>query len=687
MFTRSVPGLLLVLAAPIMLCACGDSGRTTASDGASASEGETPGGTTAGTAPTGTASEGVPTGTAGESLSATGSTTGDASTSSGSTGTASTVSSGSSTTGEELPACKEAPPPAMMGPFDASCVTEPQQGMFNPIVEWHKDTWAMGPAAKASYTTPVVVQVSDDNGDGKIDGDDMPDVIIVTFSASEAWLRAVSGDGSKELVSVLNNNLSSNTTLAAGDIDGDGVVEIVAKGGDQKIYAYEHDGTLKWTSASLGNNTGIYDSAVSISDMNGDGSPELICGRVILDNNGVIIGTGKYGLGRPSDNMNGSVSMSFAVDVDADGEQEVVVGNALYNIAGAEKWYNALSDGYPAIVDLELDGQPEIIVVSTSKIRTQRHVDGAVVWDVAVPGGRGGPPTVADFDGDGMPEIGVAAASKYTVFDTDGTVLWTATTQDASSAITGSSVYDFEGDGVADVVYADEINLYVFSGNDGTVKLKFTPHNSGTRVEMPIIADLDGDDQVEIAFVSAANDFGNYQGLTVLGDKDQSWRPGRKIWNQHAYHITNVADDGTIPKAAALNWLTYNNFRSGDLSANDGLAAPDLVMITPESCVSGCSGPDQLGLWVQLGNVGAAPLTAGADVEVYGTKLGVESLVTSVPFVDILDPGEYAPAFVIDIDTTDLDQIRLVAVAKEAECKVDADNELVLMPPYCTAPG
>lgn len=133
--------------------------------------------------------------------------------------------------------------------------------------------------------------------------------------------------------------------------------------------------------------------------------------------------------------------------------------------------------------------------------------------------------------------------------------------------------------------------------------------------------------------------------------------------------------------------MTYNNFRSGDLSANDGLAAPDLVMITPESCVSGCSGPDQLGLWVQLGNVGAAPLTAGADVEVYGTKLGVESLITSVPFVDILDPGEYAPAFVIDIDTTDLDQIRLVAVAKEAECKVDADNELVLMPPYCTAPG
>jgi len=25
--------------------------------------------------------------------------------------------------------------------------------------------------------------------------------------------------------------------------------------------------------------------------------------------------------------------------------------------------------------------------------------------------------------------------------------------------------------------------------------------------------------------------------VTVYGDKDKSWRPARKIWNQHAYSI------------------------------------------------------------------------------------------------------------------------------------------------------
>ena len=673
-----------------MLAACGDEARESASASASAgptsaaSTSETTAGTSTGTASASGTTDG--SATQGESMSPTMTpTTTDSGGGSSTTGGDPTTTTGDS--GGDLPACGDEPPPGFMGPVDPACATEPQQGMFNPVVEWHKDSWAMGASSKASVTTPVVAQITDDNGDGKIDPDDLPDVIFITYTDTSGWIRAVSGDGAKELLSISSPNFSRNQSISAADIDGDGIVELVTKADDQKVYAYKHDGTLKWTSASLGAHTGIYDSTVSISDMNGDGAPELVCGRAILDNNGVILGTGQFGTGKPANNDNADASMSFAVDLDGDGEQEVVVGNALYNMAGAAKWNNGLADGFPAIIDLELDGQPEIVVVYNGKVRTQRHSDGSVVWDVPVPGGRGGPPTVADFDGDGMPEIGIAGGSKYSVFDTDGAVLWSVTTQDASSAITGSSVYDFEGDGVADVVYGDEINLYVFSGNDGTVKLKYAPHNSGTRLEMPVIADLDADGQVEIAFVSEPYGGSNYQGLTVLGDADKSWRPGRKIWNQHAYHITNVNEDGTVPKQADLNWLTYNNFRSGDLSANDGLAAPDLVMLTPDSCVSTCAGPELLSLWVQLGNAGAAPLTAGADVEVHGTKMGVESLIKTVPFAEVLDAGEYAPAFSIEISTVDLEQVRLVAKAKEIECKVDPANEIVLKPPFCSVPG
>jgi hypothetical protein len=153
------------------------------------------------------------------------------------------------------------------------------------------------------------------------------------------------------------------------------------------------------------------------------------------------------------------------------------------------------------------------------------------------------------------------------------------------------------------------------------------------------------------------------------------------------HDITNVNDDGSVPAMAAPNWATYNNFRSGDLSAADGLAAPDLVLVSPEGCVNPCTGVNEVEIWVQLGNVGAAPLTAGATVEVYGTVMGTDSLLQSVDVPDVLAPGQFADAFGIVVDATGLDGIRLVAVPKEAECEVDPANEIVLMPPFCTAPG
>src|SRR6185503_13517821 len=77
----------------------------------------------------------------------------------------------------------------------------------------------------------------------------------------------------------------------------------------------------------------------------------------------------------------------------------------------------------------------------------------------------GGPPTVADFDGDGAPDVGATGAVGYVVFSgarmmnaaipDSGLVLWFKTTHDCSSAVTGSSVFDFNGDGKAEVIYSD----------------------------------------------------------------------------------------------------------------------------------------------------------------------------------------------------------------------------------------
>ena len=91
----------------------------------------------------------------------------------------------------------------------------------------------------------------------------------------------------------------------------------------------------------------------------------------------------------------------------------------------------------------------------------------------------GGPPVIGDFDSDGFPEIGVAGASRFRVFDLGCRgggmgceapfVRWSKPSQDASSRQTGASVFDFDGDGKAEAVYADECFLRIYSGTNGEV--------------------------------------------------------------------------------------------------------------------------------------------------------------------------------------------------------------------------
>ncbi|HFE44161.1 MAG TPA: hypothetical protein ENJ18_01530, partial [Nannocystis exedens] len=312
---------------------------TTATATATDSEGSAS--ATEGTSASGASdSEGTGTGTATE-------TGGVSATESGSSMTEGTATDTTTTGGAGF--CGDDPPAGYFGEFDSECKNEPQVGTFNPVIEWHKGSFEMLPGA-ASASAPIVVQLSDDNMDGMINDDDMPDVVYIAYSGNNGVLRGISGDGTTELVNVNSVGLDRNKAIAGADIDGDGIVELIASTVSREIIVFEHDGTVKWKSASLTPHVGVYEVAVAISDMNGDGVPELIAGRAILDNEGNLLGAGTRGIGA-APHQNGSASMSFAVDLDDDGDQEVVVGNALYNIAGGDIWYNGEADGYPAVGD------------------------------------------------------------------------------------------------------------------------------------------------------------------------------------------------------------------------------------------------------------------------------------------------------------------------------------------------
>lgn len=578
--------------------------------------------------------------------------------------------------------CEDQTIPGFAAPINEDCENEVETGTFNPVVEWRKPNWSIASGSNWIMSHPIVVQLTDDNADGTINVDDTPDIVVVTFQGGGTYLRATSGDGSVEHWSV-PTSLQITTGPAAADLDGDGLVEIIALTANG-IACYEHDGTLKWQrDGILSTHIQGTSDVASITDMDGDGVPEIIAGRAILDNNGNLIAAGAYGRAGVQDYGNVATA-SFAVDVDGDGTQEVVVGNALYRKDGSAIWYNGEGDGYPAVADFDGDGQGEIVVSGGGQVRLQ-DTDGTVLWNVPIPGATtryyGGPPTVADFDGDGEPEIGVAAGSRYSVIEADGSVLWQAVTNDSSSGNTGSTVFDFEGDGVAEVVYADQTSLWVFNGIDGAVKLQFTEHSNGTWLEYPVVADVDGDDNAEI-IVPHTPQNGSFTGFTVIGDRDSSWRKGLSIWNQHAFHITNINEDGTVPADADLNWLSYNNFRSSDVSGNYGLAAPDLKVDRADICEIDCD-EGELWVWVHVGNEGAAPVE-NAELKVTITEQGADRDVTVSPY-GLLEEGLYQDAELFRLEADDWAQVSRITFevqGDDLECNPD-NNVHIIEGPFC----
>ncbi|MFP2931271.1 FG-GAP-like repeat-containing protein [Pyxidicoccus sp. 3LG] len=261
--------------------------------------------------------------------------------------------------------------------------------------------------------------------------------------------------------------------------------------------------------------------------------------------------------------------------------------------------------------------------------------DCTLLWTQALPGGgNGGAPNIADFDADGQPEIGVAGATRYAVFETDGSVKWSSVTQDGSSNVTGSSTFDFEGDGRAEVVYGDEVRLRIYDGSTGAVRFS-VEHASGTTYENPLIVDVDGDDNAEIVVASNNYGFPGPTGIRVYRDRKDGWVNTRRIWNQHAYSVTNINDDGTVPAHPVANWRTpgLNTFRANSQGAGvtSPFAAADVTVTEVTSACDRTTGTLQLGARVY--NQGDAAASAGLRVAFYqgnpaagGTLLGVATL-------------------------------------------------------------
>jgi hypothetical protein len=546
---------------------------------------------------------------------------------------------------EELPGCVAPVVPQ-------ACVVTPAPGPWELVERWH---YRAPDKYRHSIATPVVMDV---------DGDGAADVIALFFpdegSIFNGLVRALSGVDGHLLWQTLPQ-FAPAAGIAIGDRDGQGHLTVFAMDPNNDVVRLDArtgaevlpklSGVCPRFSSQL---WGPAWSSILLADKDEVGSALPYCGRASGYNGGMPVAFNRFGTG---------------VEI-----FDAQLGEIAY--------------GFPAVADLldfdgrpGRDGHPELVMTGQGRIAIGNNAAPSVMLEALLPSWNGtecttpstaleagGAPAIADFSGDGSAQIAVAGTQCLSVFGVDeidgGAVLrprWSRPIADLTSGVTGCSAFDFDDDGAAEVLHADETAFRIFDGKTGAERVK-VPHCSATDDELPVVADLDGDGAAEIILVEntfAADivgcDAGIEPGIRVLAEVGGRFANARPVWNQSTYHVTNVCDGedlvcggpfdatnrlGRIPTHERNSWdhypepkstKPYNGYR---LNVGDGFSSADLTVSAIAADERDC--PRQLTLRARVENQGAHAALRGVLVEFHIDGARVATARTSRR----LKPGE-----------------------------------------------
>lgn len=353
-------------------------------------------------------------------------------------------------------------------------------------------------------STPVVMNLTDDNGDGFVNELDFPEILFISNhgdnSGQEGIVRAIHGGGpdrGQDYFAICGNrhwlegepliedcdpsdsdpesrtvaSARSGGVPAAGDLDGDGLPEIVVPletGGFQLL---DHEGALIFESPpDLWEKGAVWSHpAPAVANLDFSGLAEIVVGnRVVtfkieddqLAFDRVFVGTASTGTQDWGTVARAFGPMVCVADLTDDPGLEIVAGASAYRLpdrvdcalpanqttdycrgqltlvwdARAEssgQLAQEQSNGFCAVADVLgedqdaapgpdnlLDQRPEVVLIAGGSLVILDGRTGELLRLQALAGGDGGgAPNIDDFDGDGFPEIATALSSFYTVID------------------------------------------------------------------------------------------------------------------------------------------------------------------------------------------------------------------------------------------------------------------------------
>ncbi len=419
-------------------------------------------------------------------------------------------------------------------------------------------------------------------------------------------------------------------SMAIADLDNDGIAEIFIKTGNaveypinfrSKLMCYHADGTMRWISDQRFDIiNGEIQGKIALADFNQDGIPEIYINNKIFNaQTGIKLADGGVnGVGKEnSKNGNyGPEAHSIAAQLDHDlTDLELAAGYTIYKIkiintsgilgntmlAHNIQVDNRYRDGHTIVADINLDGLLDVVVTSPGVtneaiLYAYTLINGSprLISKAYPPSSEEfiSPPYVGNINGFVKPYVILSRASILYAYSFNGLntfkLEWSFITTDSSGS-TVVTMFDFNNDGIEEIVYRDETHLRILnSTNNAPNELVSLPCYSITGLEYPIIGDIDNSSHAKICIpCSIFPD--DYTGkLTIFGPPDSlpGWAPARSIWNQYNYHVLNINDDLTVPRVQKNN-ATYKNGKYNNFYVQESLLDENGMYLKKASSLNG----------------------------------------------------------------------------------------------------
>ena len=335
----------------------------------------------------------------------------------------------------------------------------------------------------------------------------------------------------------------------------------------------------------------INPEAVSISDIDGDGKPDM----VVLHEY-----TGKISVYLNTSTAGSITAGSFAAPIDV-----------VYNAAGAPVTF--------AVGDIDGDGHPDLAIVGFDSGVVLRNTSsaGAISFASPVSFGSfidGANIAIGDIDGDGKPDLAVAhfgtSVSLFHNTSSIGAIVFEPEVTFAGNYAT-LALGDIDGDGKLDIVVSssnDSIFIYRNTSSAGSIMTSSfaAPVIMIAAGGSPAIGDLDGDGKPDLALCSDSSvlvfrntsvagsvsfvapiAFSTEQSAAAItiGDIDGDGKPDLAVMTYHSVSfLRNTAISGSITATSFVNYtsplpVAIDAIAMGDL---DGDGKPDVTVVSTD---------------------------------------------------------------------------------------------------------